>query len=130
MKVRLRMVADDFVGFGGWWIDRVRVHWPDEGVVGVAPGPPVARAECGTPWPSPTRGTLRLPLALPARAHVRWTLHDVQGRAVVTLHDGAAERGRLELVAQAPASVAPGLYFSRVEVDGRTLGTSRVVVIR
>ncbi|MFN8586266.1 MAG: hypothetical protein U0704_00555 [Candidatus Eisenbacteria bacterium] len=130
VKVRLRMVADDFVGFGGWWVDRVRVHWPDETVAGSAPPAPPARAACGAPWPSPTRGALRLPLALPARAHVRWTLHDVQGRAVALLYDGAAEPGRLELAARAPAGVAPGLYFSRVDVDGLTLGTSRVVVIR
>ncbi|MBI5168085.1 MAG: hypothetical protein HZA61_01215 [Candidatus Eisenbacteria bacterium] len=128
-KLRLRMVTDDFIGGGGWWVDRVRVHWPDESIVGTPPVP-VTRATCGAPWPSPTRGELRLPLTLPRAAHVRWTLHDVQGRTIATLHDGAAESGRLELVSRAPAAASPGLYFSRVSVDGHMLGTSRVVLIR
>jgi hypothetical protein len=128
-KLRLRMVADDFVGGGGWWIDRVRVHWPDEAVLGTTT-PPAHALACGAPWPSPTRGELRLPLALPRAAHVRWTLHDVQGRVIATLHDGTAEAGRLELASRAPSAAAPGLYFSRVSVDGHMLGTSRVVLIR
>lgn len=127
-KLRLRMVADDFVGGGGWWIDRVRVHWPDEALAGVTPRD--AGLACGAPWPSPTRGELRLPLTLPRASRVRWTLHDVQGRVIATLYDGAAESGRLELASRAPAATAPGLYFSRVSVDGHMLGTSRVVLLR
>ena len=40
VRVRFRMSTDLFVGHGGWWIDQVRIHFPDQAVTGVGSGQP------------------------------------------------------------------------------------------
>jgi hypothetical protein len=126
-RVQLHACADDWIGRGGVWIDRVRVLFPNGGSLGV---PAPVEIACGPAWPNPTRGELRLPLALPRAATVEWSLHDVQGRRVATLWRGRTEAGRLELFAAAPRALAPGLYFSRVRVDGRERASQRVTLVR
>jgi len=128
LRVRLVMVSDDFIGSDGTWLDHVRVSFPDDATSAVAPGPLAASA--GRAWPNPTRGALQLPLALPRGARVEWTLHDVQGRRVAVLWSGALGAGRSTIAASAPASLPPGLYFSRVTADGRRLATQRVALAR
>lgn len=127
-KLRLRMCADGLVGMGGWWVDRVRVLYPDETALDV--NDPAALLACGPPSPNPTRGALRLPLSLRRASRVEWALHDVQGRRVALLWNGGAGPGRLELLAAAPRGLAAGLYFSRVRIDGRATPTARVVLVR
>jgi hypothetical protein len=57
-------------------------------------------------------------------------LFDLAGRRVAALHDGALAPGPHELAAELPRSLAGGLYFSRVLVDSRSLGTRRVAIVR
>jgi len=128
VRLLVRACADEWLGAGGLWIDRVRVHHPGSGPAGVPPaGGAVA---CGAAWPNPTRGTLRLPLALARATDVDWSLHDVQGRRVATLWRGEVEPGSSELVAAAPGALAPGLYFARVRADGRDVATQRIAIVR
>jgi hypothetical protein len=106
----------------------VRVHFPGGAPAGV---PDLAGGVgCGRAWPNPTRGALRLPLALARASTVDWSLHDVQGRRVATLWRGAAEAGSSELLARAPRDLAPGLYFARLRVDGREHASQRVAIVR
>lgn len=127
-RVLVRACADDWVGRAGLWIDRVRVHHPDPPPLGVPAG--TSGVACGRAWPNPTRGALRLPLSLARAASVDWALHDLQGRRVATLWRGALEPGVSELVAAAPAALAPGLYFARLRVAGTELPAQRVALVR
>lgn len=127
-RVRWRMCADDLVGKDGWWLDRVRVLYPDEATLAVAP--PTLALQAGPSWPNPTHGPLRMSVTLPRSAMVEWSLHDLQGRRIATLWRGTRDAGRAEWSAQVPAALAPGLYFTRLAIDSRVLRTERVVLVR
>jgi flagellar hook assembly protein FlgD len=89
------------------------------------------------PYPSPTMAGARVPLYLAAspagktsravEAHV----YDIAGRRVKAVYSGQLPPGRHEIVwdgtnAQgAPAGA--GIYFMRVTVDNRSVGTAKVV---
>jgi hypothetical protein len=67
----------------------------------------------------------------PLTARVR--IFDVRGRLVETLWDGAVPAGRKRLDWSAPLrhgrAAAPGIYFVRADIDGRTL-TGKLVLLR
>ncbi len=129
LRFRFRMLTDDFYGLDGWFVDHVRVLYPDGEALDVEPSAP--RAAVGAPWPNPARDRLRLSLALGAGVRdLDWALYDVQGRRVASLWRGPAPAGARELAAAIPARVAAGLYFARLIADGRTLAHARVVRVR
>ena len=78
------------------------------------------------------RASIHFTLSVPGDARI--TIHDAMGRRVRALRDGrlpagavtAQWDGRTDL----GTSVEPGVYFARLEVDGRPLGEARFVVIR
>ena len=82
----------------------------------------------GAPHPNPTRGGVSVPITLSSSAQVRLSVHDVLGREVARLHDGALEAGdhRFEV---APSALVPGVYLVRASVDGAAL-VRRFTVIR
>ena len=128
VRVRFRMSTDVFVGGGGWWVDQVHFHFPQQPTTGTGPSP-VALA-LGSCWPNPASRALRQSLRLPRAAVVEWSLYDLAGRRVAVLHDGELSAGSRELSAELPRALPGGLYFSRVRVDGRDLGTRRVAIVR
>ena len=128
VRVRFRMSSDLFVGGGGWWIDQVRFHFPQQPTAGA--GPNEVTLALGACWPNPASGELRQALRLPRAAVVEWALYDLAGRRVAVLHQGALAPGARELTAALPRAIAGGLYFSRVRVDGRALGARRVAIVR
>jgi len=128
IRVRFRMSSDLFVGAGGWWVDDIRFHFPDEPTLGVGPDGPVA--ELGPMWPNPAAAALRQSLRLTRAARVEWDLYDVAGRRVATLWRGSLDAGSHELSAAPARTLAGGLYFSRVSVDGRALEARRVALVR
>lgn len=85
-------------------------------------------------YPNPVRGHADFAFTLPAPGRVRLVLYDVNGRAVRTLEDGLRAAGRHDLAWDATddagAPVAAGLYFARLELDGRGAAARRVSVIR
>jgi hypothetical protein len=129
LRVRFRMSSDLFVGAGGWWVDDVRFHFPDQPTTGV-PNPAAAAVELGPLSPNPATGPLVQSLRLPRSADVEWSLFDLAGRRVATLWHGVVPAGSHELSGALPRSLAGGLYFSRVGVNGRTLPAQRVAVLR
>jgi hypothetical protein len=81
--------------------------------------------------PNPSTGAMCIRFALPARAHVELTVHDVLGRRVATVtdrtfaegvHDVAWDGGPLH----GPA-LGNGVYFIRTSVDGRFASVRRWV---
>ncbi len=124
--VRFRMLADDFVGFDGWTIDHVQMFFPSatNGVAGT-PGPGF-----GAPWPNPARDHVSLALTLEHAGQVRWSLFDLAGRRVATLGGGAFPAGPAQLRAEIPSGLPDGLYFSRLEVPGRSPLVQRLARVR
>ncbi|HEY6868059.1 MAG TPA: hypothetical protein VI792_12430, partial [Candidatus Eisenbacteria bacterium] len=124
-RVRFRMLADDFSGSTGWFVDHVRIVYPGTSDVPGAPGRPAI----SRPWPNPARAELRLSVALARAAEADWALYDVAGRRVAALWRGTVPAGGFEL----RGSLAPlpaGLYFARLELDGRLAARARVAVVR
>lgn len=88
----------------------------------------------GVAVPNPTRGSAQFELALPASGLVRVSLADVSGRMVAVVHDGRMEAGRHHITWDGRNahgnSLSTGIYFARVELDGRRAGQRSIVVIR
>jgi len=106
-------------------------------LVGAPPGPPPGtRVALATPWPSPARGGssihLRCDLAA-AEGQVRLTIHDVKGRTVRRLFDGALPGGATVLSWDGRDGTgfqaAPGLYFARLTTP-RGLATQPLIWLR
>jgi len=129
---------DEMIVFGGYGAaaDQVLNDVWSLRFGGVLATPPAAAAgsALGPPAPNPTAGNSAVSLRLPAAARVSLVICDVAGRAVRALGertlpagvhrlawDGRTERG---------AVAAPGLYFYRLRVDGRSLARKVMVLGR
>ncbi len=126
-RIRFRMSTDDFVGGGGWWVDRLRIHYPDNPSVDVPLG--TDAFALGAAWPNPARGQLHQALRLPRAGNVEWTLHDLLGRRVQVLTAGRLEAGAHELVAELPRGRAHGVYFARLQVNGQPVASQCIAVL-
>ncbi len=92
---------------------------------------PVTAFALGAPSPNPSRGTARIPFALPRASHVRVSVLDVQGREVAVLADGAFAAGRHGVTLERSGSpLATGLYFVRLRVSGGPEFTRRIAITR
>ena len=81
--------------------------------------------------PNPSHGGSRVSYALPTETRVRLRVLDLQGRVVATLVDGIMPAGGHEAVwnGSTPGGAASsGLYFVRLETDGKRLVRSVVLV--
>ena len=83
--------------------------------------------------PQPARGTATLELAVPVRAPVEITLHDVRGAIVRRLARRTFEPGR-HLVSwdgngETGSAVAPGIYFVRMKTT-TAFSTVRIALVR
>jgi len=125
VKVRFRMITDDYLGFTGWFVDHVRIEYPTD-VTAVAGAVQVAQA----PWPNPASTMLHQRISLAAAGRVEWSLYDLAGRRVARLWRGPAGAGPLQLSARIPADLPSGLYFLRLEIDGRPRSSSRVALLQ
>jgi hypothetical protein len=83
--------------------------------------------------PNPARGNVRFSFSLIRAAQVQAIVTDIAGRRVCTLASGQFPAGRGDLSwdtrSESGASVAPGVYLVRAEIDG-TRFVRRVVVER
>ena len=86
----------------------------------------------GRPAPNPAGGSASVRLALPHGAHVALVIHDLFGREVRHLLAGAVPAGERavtwDLRDASGARVADGIYFIRLEVEGRRI-TRRLAVV-
>ena len=88
----------------------------------------------GAPWPNPSGGSVAFRVTLPRDSDVRVTVYDVQGR---TVKEVAAERAaagyrvyRWDGRQTQGVDCAAGVYFARLEVDGKVSGTRRLTIVR
>jgi len=139
--VRFRRAAGASAADGGVRIERFRAR--GVGNVDLAGGAETQAADEDARWcraraglsvlPNPaTRGAaIAYELARPARVALR--LFDASGRLLRVLVDGAQPGGGHQLVWDGRgadgASVAPGVYFFRLEADGVS-GTQKLLVVR
>ena len=83
-------------------------------------------------YPNPFNGTTSIRLFLPANGRVKFTVYDVSGRLISILEDGLLTKGRhlfrwdgTNLQGQ---TVSSGLYFYRVEFQGRSITRKMLLV--
>jgi hypothetical protein len=80
--------------------------------------------------PEPFREATRFAFTLPYAAHVRFTIHDVQGRRVAELLAEPREAGRHAVEWKGTRAdggrVAAGVYFARLDAGGRI--ASRTII--
>lgn len=101
--------------------------WDDQQILD-APGAggPATLALAG-PFPNPARAGSRLSFTLPQAGRATLELFDVDGRKRATLAEGEFAAGQHERVLPG-SKLAPGLYWARLQAEGRTL-SRRVTVI-
>jgi hypothetical protein len=84
--------------------------------------------------PNPSGGSSQLAYSLASDASVRIRVHDVRGRLVRRWEAGHLPAGRHRAIWDAKddagARVAAGAYFVGLEVDGHTVGTRRLTILR
>ena len=92
-----------------------------------------SRLELGPAVPNPTTGGVRFSLALPARARVGLSVFDVSGRIIAVVVQEPLEAGTYFLswagVETGGARAGPGIYFARLDIDGRRGAIERSIVI-
>lgn len=85
------------------------------------------------PAPNPTRGQVSFAIAMPRTAAVLLTVHDIAGRAIATIHDGALPPGehRFQWNGRSTSgrAVESGRYFIRM-ATGEGQDTRAVTLVR
>lgn len=114
----------------GYW-STVTVPLVDVGPDGGPRAAPVA-IEFGAPMPNPSRASVAFDLALPRAGRVELRVLDLQGRLVAAPDTRSMPAGRHRLVftPAGDAPLGPGVYFTRLLVDGRVAGVRRFVRVQ
>jgi hypothetical protein len=98
---------------------------PGAGVLDVAGPPPPAALALSSTGSNPTRGPVRLELALPRAAQVEIGVYDVRGSRVREIARGAFTAGRHPFAWDGAAPA--GIYFVRAR---SSLGRAQLTVVR
>lgn len=102
------------------------------GTLDVADGPASLAFALEAPSPNPAHGPSAVRFALARPGQVRVAMHDVSGRVVRTLVDGALAAGAhavtWDLRGDDGHAVSPGLYFVRIESAGKARARALAVV--
>ena len=126
-QVRARAAS----GWGAWSPARRFTTGTDVADEDAPDGLPTAFA-LHAPFPNPLRSTATVPVDVPAAAHVRVSVYDVQGRRVAVIVDEEMPAGAHHR-AWSPAGLAAGVYVVRMEAagsGGAFVAARRVVVMR
>ncbi len=95
---------------------------------------PVALPVLGPCYPNPFNPQTVIPFSLPRAADVDLTVFDVRGRRVRVIADGGFAAGshqmRWDGADAAGRACAAGTYFARLRVDGQTVTTRGLVLVR
>ena len=103
------------------------------GVTGVGETGTIDDLALFAPWPNPTAGDVQVSFALPRAGRVSLALFDLGGRRVSDLTSGTMEAGRhrfpLRLGSGSPRSLPNGMYYLRLEAEGRSI-SRRIALMR
>lgn len=88
----------------------------------------------GAPSPNPSRAAVRFGVSLPKDAKVTLEILDLQGRRIASVAPGSLAAGEHQLFwngrDDSGARASAGVFFARLHVDDRTVGTRRIVLTR
>lgn len=130
--IGLSLSPSMYVCHGFWCGGYLQVSGVNDDPIGPPPGG--AEFAFGLPAPNPTRGIASFELALPAAGEVRLLVVDVTGRLVSVAQEGRMEAGRHSLVWSGRdangEALARGVYYARLEVDGKIAGRRSIVLVR
>jgi hypothetical protein len=80
------------------------------------------------PYPNPASRHITIPLFLESRMAIKLGLYDVAGREVTVFYGGEWGAGS-SVITCIVGDVAPGVYFVRLEYEGR-VASQKVVIVR
>jgi hypothetical protein len=90
------------------------------GALGVFPSLTASDVVLEPNRPNPFRPSTEIAFVLPRASTIALSVYDVAGRRVANLWEGPTSAGR-HAIAWEPVGVAPGVYFFRLNADGREL---------
>ncbi|MDD5088035.1 MAG: T9SS type A sorting domain-containing protein, partial [bacterium] len=82
-----------------------------------------------TVWPNPSNSVFQIRYDLPAPARVTLSVFDINGRLVELLVGDARASGQ-HILSWDASRCATGLYFVRLETDGRAIRTQKLLLLR
>jgi hypothetical protein len=133
LRFRFRFGSDGATAREGWYVDDVEIaSW---GLASDAPedAPSVARVSLAPSRPNPLTPDTRIEFALPRATGVRLEVLDPQGRRVRVLLDRVLAAGPHRVPWDGRdaegRTVGSGIYFYRLEADGRSL-TRKLTIVR
>lgn len=119
------------VWHGYWSAGGTRVLAVDDEGPGDNPALPNALG-FGRPSPNPSREAVTFDLALPKDAHVGLEVFDAQGRRIAEVQRGTMGAGYHRVAwsgrDESGQRVSAGVFFARLQVDGRPQGVRRIVL--
>lgn len=80
-------------------------------------------------WPNPFNASTTVAFDIARRTDLRASLVNVLGREVAVLHQGTLNPGQHQLSIQGE-SLASGIYFVRLEADGTSVQSKRIVCLK
>lgn len=86
-------------------------------------------ARLGNSYPNPFTPFTNISYEISKTAHVSLKIYDAKGRLVETLVDGMTEANHYHLAWHA-ASVPSGIYFYRLQVNGKLIDTKKMMLVK
>jgi len=80
-------------------------------------------------YPNPFNATTTFRFSVPSQSYVALKLYDITGRQVTTLTQGLRAAGAHEVRYDASA-LATGIYFARLEANGKAVGVNKVLLLK
>ena len=97
-------------------------------------GPSWNAPELRQPTPNPSPGGVSIGYVLPTRSEVLLAIYDVAGRRLATLSRGPQQPGihfaTWTGILDAGGTARPGVYFTRLVVNGSQVGQRRLTILR
>jgi len=80
-------------------------------------------------YPNPFNASTNIQFAVPVEVHIRLAVYDVLGRRMSVLADQVYAPGMYDLTWDA-SGYASGIYFYRMESEGRLIGTQKMTLLK
>lgn len=81
-------------------------------------------------YPNPFNPSTHLPVELSQAGYLRIEIRDIAGRLIHTAYSGFQQTGLRSYAIQMTSSMATGLYFAHVYLDGQAIGKQKMLFIQ